>query len=104
MKLISWSQHFTPQFRQTSFLIYVTLFSVVQQPNLGLHHLIVEVSRSHTTRHTQTRARAVGVFRTSDQSITDDYATHSKHEGQTSVPSAGYEPTIPAIKWMHAYA
>ena len=56
--LISWSQYFTAQFRQTSFLIYVTLFSVVQQPNSDLDHLIVEVSRSHTIRHRDTHARA----------------------------------------------
>jgi len=28
---------------------------VAQRPNLGLGHLIVEVSRSHTIRHTHTR-------------------------------------------------
>ena len=29
-------------------------FSVALQPSSGLSHLIVEVSRSHTIRHTQT--------------------------------------------------
>lgn len=99
MKLISWSQYFTAQFRQTSFLIYFTLFSVVKQPNLGLHHLTVEVPRSHTIR----RACAVGLLQTSDQYITDAYSTHKKHKRQTSVPSAGFEPTIPAIMQLQTY-
>jgi len=29
-----------------------TVFSVTQQPNSGLGHLMVEVSRSHTVIHT----------------------------------------------------
>jgi hypothetical protein len=33
-------------------------FPVVQQPNLGLDCLIVEVSRSHTIRHTHTHTHS----------------------------------------------
>jgi hypothetical protein len=33
---------------------YQFIFSVVQQPNMGLGHLIVEVSKPHTIRHTHT--------------------------------------------------
>jgi len=85
MKLISWSQYFTPQFRQTSFPIYVTLFSVVQKPNSGLDHLIVDVSRSHT----HARMCTFGLLQTSVQPITEAYETHNKHKRQTSMSSAG---------------
>jgi hypothetical protein len=36
-------------------LIEVLSFPVAQYPNLGLGHLLLEVSRSHTIRHTYSR-------------------------------------------------
>ena len=32
-----------------------------------------------------------------------NYTTHSKHT-RTSMPSAGFKPTIPVIKWLQTYA
>lgn len=46
-----------------------------------------------------TQAQAVGLLRMSDQPIKEIYATH-KHKRQTSMPIVGFEPTIPAIKWL----
>jgi len=47
------------------------------QPNLDLGRLSVEVSRSHTTRHT----RPLGLLLTSDQLVSEaaTYTTHDKH-------------------------
>jgi hypothetical protein len=42
-------------------------FSVAQRPNSGLGHYIVEVSRSHTIRHTQ----PVGLLCTGDQLVAE---------------------------------
>jgi len=41
----------------------IQFFSAVQQPKSGLDHLIAQVSRSHTIRHTQ----PVGLLSTSGQ-------------------------------------
>jgi len=30
--------------------------------------------------------------------------THNTHKRQTSMPLVGFEPTIPASKWMQTYA
>jgi hypothetical protein len=64
---------------------------MAQLPKSGLGRLIVEVSRSHTIRHTHTRARAVGLLWTSDQHVAEaaTYTTHNKHKKQTSKPLAG---------------
>jgi len=45
---------------------YSYLFSVGRQPIFGLGRLIVEVSRSHTIRHT----KLVALLCTSDQLVT----------------------------------
>jgi hypothetical protein len=83
-------------------------FSVAQQPKSGLGRLIVEVSRSHTIRHTHTHkhTHTVGLLWTSDQPVADatTYTTHNKHEGRVSMLTAGLEPAIPAIKRLQAYA
>jgi hypothetical protein len=41
----------------------------------------------------------------SDQLVTKatTYTTHNKHKKQTSLPSAGFEPLIPTLKWLHTY-
>jgi len=69
------------------------LFSPVQQPKSGIGHLFVEASSSHTLRHTH-----LWLLRTSDQ-VVATYTTHNKHDRVVTMPSAGFEPTIPAIKW-----
>jgi hypothetical protein len=76
---------------------------VVHQPNSCLGRLIVEVSRSHTIRHTHTQPK--GFPWTSDQLVAKaaTYTTHNKHNTQTSMPqrysnprsqeSNGFRPT-----------
>jgi hypothetical protein len=48
--------------------------------------------------HTKTHARPLGLLCTSDQPVTEaaTYTTHNKHKRRTSLPSAGFEPAIPA--------
>ena len=69
--------------------------SVTQQYNSGPGRLNVQVSRSHTIRHTH----PVGLLWTSDHPVTEaaTYTTHNKHKTRTYVPSAGFEPAIPRI-------
>jgi hypothetical protein len=71
-------------------------FAVVQQTKSDLGLLIVEVSRTHTIRHTQ----PVGLFWTNDQLNAEaaTFTTHNKHKTRTPMPSKGFEPMIPAIK------
>jgi hypothetical protein len=73
-------------------------FSETQQPNTGLGRLTVEVSGSHTRTHAHTHA--AGLLWTSDQFVAEaaTYTTHNKHNRRTSMPSAGFELAIPAIK------
>jgi hypothetical protein len=52
---------------------------------------------THTIRHT------VGLLWTSDQPVAEAWATH-KHKRQASIPSAGFEPVIPATKRPQTYA
>jgi hypothetical protein len=42
----------------------------------------------------------------SDQLIAEfaTYTTHNKHNMQTSIPSAGFEPAIPAAQQLQTYA
>jgi hypothetical protein len=63
---------------------------------LGPRSLIVEVYRSHTTRHTE----PVGLLWTSDQPVAEgaSYTTHNRLKRQTFMPSAGFEPAIPLVK------
>jgi hypothetical protein len=50
--------------------------------------------------HTHTHAQAVEVLYTSDQfvSVAATYATHNKQEKRISMPSAGFESAIQALK------
>jgi hypothetical protein len=32
------------------------------------------------------------------------YTTYNKHKRHICMPSAGFKPVIPAIKWLHKYA
>ena len=72
------------------------------RPNAGHDLLIHEVSRSHTTTH----HRLVGLLWTSDRLIaeTSTCTTHNTHNGQTSMPPVGFEPTISASEWPQTYA
>ena len=89
-------------------------FSVAQEPKSGPGRPVLEVSRSdiiththtpHTTHHTPHTTHTVALLRTSDQSIsqTATCTTHNEHKRLTSMPSAEFEPTIPAIERLHIY-
>ena len=69
---------------------------MVLQPNLGLGHLIVDVIRSHTIRHTLGRIPPCK----SDQPITEaaTYTTHNKHNVRKFMTSAGVETAVAVIK------
>ena len=77
------------------------------QPNSGPGRPIIEVSRSHTIRHTHTHTHThdVGLLRTSDQPVAEDATdtTHSKYKRRISMLPAGFEPAIPAVKQMQNY-
>ena len=77
--------------------------SVAQHPKWGLGRLTVEVSRSHTIRHTHT---PVGLLCTRYQSVAQaaTYTTHNKHKRRTSTPSAGSELALPEMKRPQTYA
>jgi hypothetical protein len=73
----------------------------VQQPKSDLGRLNLEVCRSYTdTPH------VVGLLWRSDQLVgkADTCTTHTVHKGRTSMPSAGFEPAISAIKRLQTYA
>jgi hypothetical protein len=95
-------------------LCEVLFFSAAEHPKSGLDRLIVHVSRSHTIRHTNTNTNTnthththtLRLFWTSDRLVTGNatYTTQNKHRIRTSMPSAGYEFSIPAIERPHDYA
>ena len=59
-------------------------FFVLQRPNSGPDHLIVEVSRSHTTRHTHTHTHThtIGVIWKRDRLVPDN-AAYTTYKGNT---------------------
>jgi len=77
---------------------------VAQRRNSGRGRHILEVSRSHTIRHTH--IHPVGLLWTSDKLVAEAaaYASHNKYQRRTSMPSAGFESAIPAIKRLLTYA
>jgi hypothetical protein len=52
---------------------------VAQQPNAGLDHLTVVVSRSHAI---ETQIHPVGLLRTSDQPVAEDSNLHNAKQTQ----------------------
>jgi len=82
-------------------------FPIVRQSKLGLGQFIIEVSRSHTVRHTLARARARGRTPLIELSArrTDLYlTTHNKHKRQTSMPPVGFKHAIPSTRDLQTYA
>jgi hypothetical protein len=84
---------------------------VALQPISGVGHLIVEVSRSHTSKththtHTHTHIHTVVLLWKNDQPVAEaaTYTIRNKHKSWTSTPSAGFEPAIPAVKRLQTYA
>jgi hypothetical protein len=75
--------------------------SVAQQPKSGLGRL-VEVSRTHTIRHTH----QVELLWTNDQLVVEATTCtghNTKQKTRTYISSAGFEPAIPTIKRVHPY-
>ena len=71
-----------------------TLFSLWRNgPYMGLSHLTVEVSRSHTDM-----SSSVGLIWMRDQPFTETstWTTRNIHKTQTAVPPTWFEPAIPA--------
>ena len=84
------------------FLNYSSTFFTVQQPNSGISRLTLEVSRTHTVRHTNTAA----IIWTSEQLVVEaaPYPTSNKLTRWISIPSAVFEPASPAIKRPQTHA
>jgi hypothetical protein len=82
--------------------------SVAKQPNLDISHLIADVSISltHSHTHSLTHTHTAGLLWKSDQ-LTAEAAsktTHNKHNRRLFMPSAGFQPVIPAISHLQTYA
>jgi len=61
---------------------------------------------THTHTHTHTHTLSLSLFWTRNQVVAEaaNHATHTKSKRWTSMPSAGFEPLIPAVKWPQTYA
>jgi hypothetical protein len=77
-------------------------FSAAQQPNSGPGRLVFYVTISHTIRHTHTQEDSSE--RNHLVAEADTYTTGNKHNRRTSIPSAGFEPMIAAIKRLQTNA
>jgi len=64
----------------------------LDHPQLGARE------RTHTHTHTHTVTIPWTAYQFVAKAAT--YTTHNKHKRRTSIPSAGFEPTIPAIKLL----
>jgi hypothetical protein len=51
--------------------------------------------------HTHTHTHNVGLLCKRNRPLS--YTTRNKHKRQTSIPSVGFEPTIPGIKRLQTY-
>ena len=83
-------------------LKYFFLFYWLLQHTCGfepLHSWGFEITHSDTTL-------SVGLLWTSDRSVaeTSTWQTHDTHNRQTSMPSAGFEPAIPAGERLQTHA
>jgi hypothetical protein len=77
-------------------------FSVGQLPNSGPGRFTVKVCRSHTIWHTHTPSRSPLNERSAR--CRDYLPTQNTTNKRTSMPSAGFEPAILAIKRLLTYA
>jgi len=87
---------------ETSFFIWL------KQPQLGLGLLIFEVSRSHRVTphaHTQTHTHTPGKAPLNEWSalLRLFYLYKQTTTRGTALPSAGFEPTTPAVKWLQTF-
>jgi len=72
----------------------IIFFLVAQHPYLGLGHLSVEVSKSHVVRHTTLSMTQLDEGSACPRDLY--LPSFNTHKRQTSMPPAGFEPTIPA--------
>jgi hypothetical protein len=104
--LPSFSSFFSPLFLSLLFYsshvgIPFIFFPWRKQPLSGKGLLIIETSRSHSnTTH------SAELLWMSDQpdAETSTYTTHNTYNRQTSMPPAGFEPTIPASERPQTHA
>ena len=76
---------------------------VLAQMSLVYHGLLaVQAARSHSFRHIHLRRSSLGYRSVRRRDLYP--ATHNTHKGQTSMPPAEFEPTIPARKWPQTHA
>jgi hypothetical protein len=61
---------------------------------MSLSRLILEVPRSHTSTHHSRLESSGRVISPSQRPLPDN--THNTHNGQPSMPPAGFKPSIPA--------
>jgi hypothetical protein len=80
-------------------LLFFNVFSIYATVKIRPRPPHWEASKS---KHTV----PVGFLRTSNQLVAEDatYITHNKHNGQLSVPSAGFQPSISAINRVQTFA
>ena len=81
--------------------IVVILFMVLQY-KLGLSPIIVEVSRSHKIRHTHTHTHGRSCMNWRLARLRGRYLHNTPKRG-TYVPSADFEPAVPAIQRPQTY-
>jgi len=79
------------------YVITKTIF-VAPQSTSGLSRLILEVSGSHTIRHTHTHTHGRTPLNECSVSRRDRYL-HNKHNRRISMSSAEFERAIPATEW-----
>ena len=71
-------------------------------PIAGHGLLMLEVFRDHAQRHTTVGRTPVGEWSARHRDLY--LTTHNTHNRQTSMPPAGFEPTIPASHWPQTHA
>jgi hypothetical protein len=65
---------------------------------IGLRPTRFDISRSHSITHTRARQNS-----SERVIISSQRPTHNIHKRRTSMPSAGFEPAIPAMKRLKTY-
>jgi hypothetical protein len=78
--------------RKFQFIYYY--FYMVQQPLVVQGLFIIEASRSHSYRHTALSRTPLDEWSARRRELY--LTTHNTHKRQTSMPLAGFEPTISA--------
>ena len=72
---------------------------MARQPLVGLGHLLVDVSRSLSVKHTTLGMAPLDEW--SDRRNDLYLTTHNTHKRQASMPPAVFEPAIPAIPILY---